>query len=871
MTTDAAVPFQVDLSNCDREPIHLLGRIQEFGFLIAATADWMVRHASVNIGDFVGKSADELLGVPLVTILPASTMHAVRGRLQVLSNNDGSERLFAIDVFENGQYFDVAIHRSGDSIVLEMEPASARRSADSGALVKAMILRIQKAPDLETLYRECVRQLRAVTGFDRVMLYRFHDDGAGAVIAESVRGGYETFLGLHYPASDIPQQARALYIRNQIRIIANVDAEPVAITPALSPEGRPLDLSLSLLRAVSPIHVEYLKNMGISASMSISIVIDGKLWGLFALHHYAARHLPMELRSAIELFGQMASFVIEGRIHRERREADEAARNLHDRYIGKLVATTPSITTLADHADEWRDFIACDGLAVWAEDEARAFGQCPNQQEIAQLARFLNRASASKVYASDRLGEVSPDAAAFTDRAAGMLAIPLSRRPRDYLLFFRKEIVQTVSWAGNPTKKQTVMGPNGPRLTPRESFEVWKESVVGRSSSWTESELKRAEALRVSLLEVLLHFNEENERHRDVATQHQEFVIAELNHRVRNILSLIRALVGQSQAGAASVEEFGGIIGGRIQALARAHDQITRQTYVAQRLGDIIQTEVQAYVGRNAGRVHLEGPDIFIEANAFSTLALVFHEMVTNSAKYGALSDTKGIVRAGWTIAADGSCELRWHESEGPVVSPPTRRGFGSTIIERAIPHDLGGEAEVAYPESGLTARFLFPASAFHLDSGDRKTPSEATPQSKTAPTSGTVTLDGLSCLIVEDSVIIALDTEQLLLDNGMERVFTAANLAEARQLIESETFDVALLDVNLGAETSFSLIGPLNRKNIPFVFVTGYGERLELPEDNPPEVEAIRKPFAGHEVVEAIARAAARRKDERGAMSDER
>ncbi len=864
MNTDAALAYQVDLSNCDREPIHLLGRIQEFGFLIAVTSDWLIRHVSVNIGDFVGKSADELLGSPIAAILPTSTVHAVRGRLQVLSNNDGSERLFAVDVFENGQYFDIAIHLSGDSIVLEMEPASARRSADSGALVKAMILRIQKAPDLETLYRECVRQLRAVTGFDRVMLYRFHGDGAGAVIAESVRGGYETFLGLNYPASDIPQQARALYIRNQIRIIANVDAEPVPITPALSPDGKPLDLSLSLLRAVSPIHVEYLKNMGVSASMSISIVIDGKLWGLFALHHYAARHLPMELRSAIELFGQMASFVIEGRIHKERREADETARNLHDRYIGKLVATTPSVAALADHADELRDFITCDGFAAWADDEARTFGQCPNQQEIAELARFLNRASASKVYASDRLSEACPDAAAFHDRAAGMLAIPLSRIPRDYLMFFRKEIVQTVSWAGDPTKKQSVMGPNGPRLTPRESFEVWKETVVGRSYGWTEAEMKRAEALRVSLLEVLLHFNEENERTRDLAAQHQEFVIAELNHRVRNILSLIRALVGQSQAGASSVDEFGGIIGGRIQALARAHDQITRQTYVAQSLGDIIRTELQAYVGRNTSGVHLDGPDIFIEANAFSTLALVFHEMVTNSAKYGALADTKGVVHVDWTIAADGSCDIRWQESDGPPVTPPTRRGFGSTIIERAIPHDLGGEAEVNYPKSGLIARFLLPASAFHLDSGDQKRPNAQMQLQNTVATNDPVTLTGLRGLIVEDSVIIALDTEQLLLDNGMERVFTAANLAEARQLIESESFDVALLDVNLGTETSFSLIGPLNRKNVPFVFVTGYGERLEMPEDNPPDVEAIRKPFAGHEVVEAIARAAARRKGER-------
>ncbi|MCB8837610.1 HWE histidine kinase domain-containing protein [Aurantimonas sp. VKM B-3413] len=863
--SDQTQTFDVDLSNCDREPIHLLGQIQGFGFLVAVSMDWMIQHVSANIGAFCGREADEILGGPVADILPPSSLHAIRGRLQLLAPNEGSERIFGVDLFQTGRAFDVAIHISDESIVIEAEPSSQTEAVNPGALVKSMIARIQRCESLPQLYNECVRQLRAITGFDRVMLYRFSENGAGSVIAEALGRSIEPFLGLNYPAADIPKQARALYIRNQIRIIADVDATPVPVVPPINPHGQALDLSLSLLRSVSPIHIEYLQNMGVSASFSISIVIDGKLWGLFALHHYSARHLPMELRSTAELFGQMVSLVIEGRLAKEMRLVEETARDLHDKVVGRLISTTPSIDELIDFASDFRELIAADGFALWAHGVARTVGTCPFPDDLPALSRFLNRAAASRVYATDNLGAVYPKATDFADRAAGLLAIPISRTPRDYLLFFRREIVQNVTWAGNPQAKEAVYGPNGSRLTPRKSFEAWQETVRGKSTAWTLSEMKAAEALRVSILEVLLRFNEENERQRAQATQRQELLIAELNHRVRNILALMRALVVQSRAGARTVEEFSNIIGGRIQALARAHDQITEDSYAAQSLRDIIQTEIEAYIGSKAGRVSLTGPEILVDAKAFSTLALVFHEMVTNSAKYGALSDSRGAVEVEWMVDENDCCTLRWRELDGPPVAPPVRRGFGSTIIERSIPHDLGGTAEVDYRLAGLQARFVLPPNVFGVSEPGQELGRHEAVEAQTGKGNSVsdlkTSLQGLRGLVVEDNMIISLDAEQLLLDQGMAEVFTAMSVADAKRIIEKEAVDVAILDVNLGSETSFPLITPLNQKGVPYVFVTGYGEKIDLPEDAADGVEAIKKPFAAEQVVAAVSRAASRRR----------
>jgi len=248
--------------------------------------------------------------------------------------------------------------------------------------------------------------------------------------------------------------------------------------------------------------------------------------------------------------------------------------------------------------------IACDGIAIWSNGEVKLSGETPTEAEVEDLVAFINRTSPGRITASAEIAKVYAAGGAFRDRAAGFLAVPISRLPRDSLIFFRREVTQSVNWGGAPEKVYTT-GPHGPRLTPRKSFELWQEVVHGQSKPWTQADLHIAESLRITLLEVILQLADLAARERKGAQERQELMIAELNHRVRNILGLVRGLVTQSKDTATSVEEFAGVLGGRIQALARAHDQITSLNWAPVALKTLVESEAGAYLGSRAGRIKM--------------------------------------------------------------------------------------------------------------------------------------------------------------------------------------------------------------------------------------------------------------------------
>ncbi|MBO1073161.1 HWE histidine kinase domain-containing protein [Roseomonas marmotae] len=844
-----APPVEIDLTNCDREPIHLLGAIQPNGFLIATSSEWQIRRVSANVEEFLEEPPEALLGRPLSEVFSWEALHEIGGRLHMLRGPDALERLFGVALRDGGAPYDLAVHMVDEQIVIEAEPSDLEDGLEASTTVRSMIARLQQADGMEGLCREAVRQIRGLTGFARVMLYRFHHDGGGEVVAESAASFLEAFMGLRFPASDIPKQARQLYERNWLRLISDADAAPVPILPARDADGQVLDLSLSVLRSVSPIHIEYLKNMGVAASMSISVLRKGKLWGLIACHNPEPLRIPFERRTAAELFSQIFSLQLESR-EREIELAREAAANkVHNRLMASLGAMRPGSRSLTDFLDILSEVLPCDGIGLWSASGTALHGHTPTAEEFAALIGFLNRSASGTIFSTHHLGKLHEPARDYADRAAGLLALPLSRAPRDYLVFFRRQVAHAVTWAGNPNKPVS-LGPNGIRLTPRKSFAAWRETVEGRSEAWTESDLQMAERLRISLLEVVLQLSDMAEQERRVAQERQEILIAELNHRVRNILSLIRGLVKQSQGNAATVEEFAKLVGGRIQALARAHDQITADKWQPAPLADLVMAEAAAYLEHKADRVLLSGPPVLLDPQAHTTMALVIHEMMTNAAKYGALCDRHGLVRITWQRLPEGALEILWTEEGGPPVQPPSRKGFGTTIIERAVPHDLKGEAELRYTLGGMQGRFVLPAAYVH-DAVPR--PAEESPQPLREVEEENVSL-ALNIMLVEDNLLIAMDAEDQLRRLGAASVEVASNVQAALQIISRSPPDIALLDMNLGRENSFPVADALTARGIPFVFATGYGEASAFPERFR-DAAVIKKPYTQNDIRAALLR----------------
>lgn len=841
----------VDLTNCDREPIHILGSIQPIGFLIALTADWLVARASADVADYVGVTPEQMFGRPLDQVFMPKAVHDLRNRAAILRGPDAVERLFDTVLIEGEDRFDVALHVSGGQLVIEAEPASGEHGDGTG-MVRAMITRLDLTDDSAAFYREGARQIRALTGFDRVMVYRFAADGSGEVVAEAARAGIGKFMGLHYPATDIPAQARELYRRNLLRIITDVNAKPVPIVPQRDATGQPLDLSLSVLRSVSPMHIEYLKNMGVQASMSASIIVDGRLWGLFACHHYAPKCPTFERRSVAELFAQMFSMRLESRERKQTVDYERRARDISDQLLGAVASDETLLQDPDWLADILTHAIPADGVAVWIGGKHAFSGTTPPIDDFRRIVRALNGTAAGKVFATDHIGSLVRDAEPFASEAAGLLAIPISRAPRDYVVLFRQELIHSVRWGGDP-HKPVELGPNGPRLTPRESFAEWKELVEGKSKPFNASELRVAETLRATLIEVVLRLADEATAERHQAQARQELLIAELNHRVRNILGLIRGLIRQSQGTAASIEDFVKVVDGRVHALARAHNQITDDHWGPAPLQAMIDAEAAAFVDQH-DRIVIQGEPVFLNPLAYSTMALVVHELVTNSNKYGSLSVERGQVILGWHREPGGDLVLEWRETGGPKVRKPTRKGFGTTIIDRSVPYDLGGTVEVTYELSGVRAVFCIPArhiSEPRTIAGGKpiKYPRPSLGHPQTAPDT---MLSGHDVLLVEDSLIIALDAEDIVNRLGATTITTAATVDGALDNIDAQRPTIAMLDINLGDRTSYPIADRLAELDIPFLFATGYGDQANLPRNHRGRI-VVQKPYTLENVARAM------------------
>ncbi|NAZ85634.1 SpoIIE family protein phosphatase, partial [Kineococcus indalonis] len=493
----------VDLTSCDREPVHVPGAVQPHGVLLAVDRSaHRVVVASANAEGFFGRPLDALVGAPLAELLGAELAGRVR-EADALENLD--EALHArVDVPGGAVDADVVLHLSGERLLVEVEPLDGAAPAVSYRATRAAIARLAGSSGIDGLCERLAREVRAVTGFDRVMVYRFDAQWNGEVVAEDRREDLNAFLGLHYPASDIPAQARRLYTLNWTRLIADVSYVPSRLHPLLDPAtGAPLDLSHSVLRSVSPIHVEYLENMGVTASMSVSLVVEGRLWGLVACHHYSGPHRPgYDARSAAEFLGQTASQLVGERVRSAERDRALAAQELMADILAVVSASDrqPLATLVED--GRLLDLLDAGGVAAWTGDRLLTRGAVPPWAQLQRTAALLARADGAATF-TDHLAALSPGLAGVADVAAGALRVGIDGD--GWLLWLRPEQPRTVDWGGDPhnAKIATREGPEV-RISPRTSFEKWREVVRGRSTPWRPWHGATADRLRSQVTGVML-------------------------------------------------------------------------------------------------------------------------------------------------------------------------------------------------------------------------------------------------------------------------------------------------------------------------------------------------------------------------------
>ncbi|WP_262271222.1 ATP-binding protein [Microvirga yunnanensis] len=500
----------LDLTACEREPIHIPGSIQPHGILLAIRlSDRTIAYASANTAEIFGFDPADALGRPFGEVMPALSAEFA-GQLDdpPAAGNTRFVRTIQVHTAQQERFFETAVSRSGDCAILELEepPYGAVSSIDAlYPTLRRFVEQLQGASTIQTLCQLAAQDIRRMTGFDRVLIYQFDEQWNGTVIAEDRNEVLPSYLDLRFPASDIPAQARELYRRNRLRIIP--DATYTAV-PIQSRDPAPLDLSDSVLRSVSPVHLEYMRNMGTLASMSISILRDGRLWGLISCHNKEPKRVSLQVRNACDFLTQIFSLQLEARENTTLAENRVRLGAVQTRLLAHMAAEEHFIAGLVNHPDDLMMLSGAQGAAVLTQDHCWCLGETPAKDQVRALFEWLSDNHQEDVFATDHLSAVYPAAQDFADKASGLLSISVSKVHSSYVLWFRPEVVQTVKWGGNPQKPvQEEAG--SLRLHPRRSFETWKETVRSRSLAWDRSEIEAVKELRNAIVGIVLRRAEE--------------------------------------------------------------------------------------------------------------------------------------------------------------------------------------------------------------------------------------------------------------------------------------------------------------------------------------------------------------------------
>jgi light-regulated signal transduction histidine kinase (bacteriophytochrome) len=720
----------LDLTDCDREPIHIPGTVQPHGLLLVLDPESSTIRQIAGDAALLGRPSAGLLGHKVEEILGPVAASWIQSWIAGAVHEPNY--LGSIEDAGARERLDLLVHRSGNVAILELEPESAPREsvAEMLAKVSAIGATLAAAPNLERLCEAAAREVRRLTGFDRVTIYRFLGDGTGQVLAEEKRADLPPYLNHHYPASDVPKQARALYVRNRIRVIPDVSYAPAPLVPpTVSPGAEPLDMSDCVLRSVSPIHIQYLKNMGVAASMSVSIVPDdGVLWGLVACLHGEPKRVGYETREACKHVAQILSQQIRARDAAELH--DRAARFAHmrDVFVGALSRTDSVETALLERCPELCALLPADGVAVLYRDEVARAGHAPSEAQIRELVAWLLQSVTSEPFATDSLSARFGPASAYAREASGVLATIVSRRDPLALLWFRVEHAETVEWAGNPHKPIEPGGGLG-TLNPRKSFELWREIVRGRSRSWSLAAVDGAARLRDALVDLrqrqhLRDLNAQLRRtlaEKDELLAQKDLLMQEVNHRVQNSLQLVNAMLGLQarQTTDPAIRTQFDEASRRIMAVSMLHHQLWQ-------FGRIESVDFDAYLKQiRQGLIEAWGsvwePHLAVDAGPIQMptgkaviLALIMMELITNAAKY-AYGGEPGPIDVRVTAAGESAVRAMVADRGLGMGSEPRPSGLGTRLV-RALVAQLGGGIATADNAPGTRVTLTIPLPGHDSD-----------------------------------------------------------------------------------------------------------------------------------------------------------
>ncbi|RAI45214.1 GAF domain-containing protein [Rhodoplanes roseus] len=494
-------PFgQADLSNCELEQIHLAQSIQPHGaLLMMRESDGIVVQASANAATFLG-FAEPVLGRAVADLAPQLAEAIAPQLAEPLDTIP-----HAVRCRFGGQAWDVLLHRPpGEGVIIEIERAG--ETLPLAAQIEKALQAILGSPSLRALCDETARIYKSITGYDRVMVYRFDELGHGQVFSEQREPELEPYLGNRYPASDIPQIARRLYQRNRVRVLVDVGYDPVPLVPRVSPiSGTDLDMSLCTLRSMSPIHIQYLKNMGVGATLVASLMVGGKLWGLVACHHYVPRIVSFEARAVCELLAEAIATRVAALESFVQAQAELSVRRLEQRMIEAIAREGDWRMALFDNSQALLVPVNATGAALLYEGQILTTGEVPGTPDLRAIGAWLDGKPRVPLYATSALGAEMPDFSRFAAVASGILATPVSPSPGEYLIWFRPERVRTVTWGGDPLKPVEV-GASPKDLSPRRSFAKWHQLVEGTCDSWTSADLTAARLISDTVTDVVLQF-----------------------------------------------------------------------------------------------------------------------------------------------------------------------------------------------------------------------------------------------------------------------------------------------------------------------------------------------------------------------------